>query len=692
MDFRIADSFTDSLARLTGDEQKAVKTTAFDLQMNPASPGMKFHKLERAKDLNFWSVRASRDLRLIVHRSVQSLLLCYVGHHDEAYRWAERRKLERHPKTGALQLVEIRERVEEIPVPRYVDAPQPAPQPAGLLADQGEEALLSWGVPEEWLDDVQSANEDELLRIAEHLPQEAAEALLELATGGMPTPVQVASKSADPFEHPDSQRRFRLVTDSEELERALDFPWEKWTVFLHPAQREWVERDYSGPARVSGSAGTGKTVVAIHRASHLARSYSDARVLLTTFSASLADHLRIKLRRLIGNQPRLRERIEVYSLNELAQRLHSRNIGDANIATNEQVRDLLAQANKFVGDGSARLEFLVSEWEQVIDAWGLENWENYRDVTRIGRKTRLPEPRREKLWAIFTDLRQRLSEAGLVTWNQVFHRLADHFLDISQAPFDFVVVDEAQDISVSQLQFLSAMGGDRPNALFFAGDLGQRIFQHPFSWKALGVDIRGRSRTLKINYRTSHQIRSQADRLLDPTVSDVDGNVQERRGTISAFNGPHPVIREFENDQAEIDGVSEWLAQLSSLGIEPHEIGLFVRSAGEIERARSAIKKTGLALLLLDDTEVQGRKAVSLGTMHQAKGMEFRAVAVMACDDEVIPSQERIEQVDDAASMEEVYDTERHLLYVACTRAREQLAVSGVMPISEFLDDLETSV
>ena len=688
MDFRIAESFTASLTRLTGDEQKAVKTTAFDLQIDPANPGMKLHKLDRAKDDRFWSVRASRDLRLIVHRGDQSLLLCFVGHHDEAYRWAERRKLERHPKTGAMQLVEVRERVEEIPVPCYVVADEPESSP--LLDGFDEESLLSWGVPPEWIGDVRQADEEQLMALVDHLPQEAAEALIELATGGTPSPASVAPESADPYEHPDTQRRFRLVADSEELERALEFPWERWTVFLHPAQREWVEKDYSGPARVSGSAGTGKTVVAIHRAAHLARSHPDARVLLATFSGPLAEHLRTKLGRLIGNQPRLAERIEVYSLNELGRRLHERNLGRTRIADTQTVRELLEQAVSNVGASRSKFGFLLSEWEQVVDAWDLQSWEDYRDVSRIGRKTRLPEARRAELWEIFADLRQRLFRADLLTWNHVFHRLAAHYADESRAPFDFAVIDEAQDISVAQLKFLAAVAPEQPNALFFAADLGQRIFQHPFSWKSLGVDIRGRSRTLKINYRTSHQIRSQADRLLDPAITDVDGEVQERRDTISAFNGPDPMIRDFEDEQTESKGVSEWLAQLEGHGIEPQEIGVFVRSHSEIQRATSAIEQSALPHRLLDDSQTPARKAVSLGTMHQAKGLEFRAVAVMACDDKVIPNQARIEQVGDEAALKDVYDTERHLLYVACTRAREHLLISGVEPTSEFLDDLDT--
>jgi len=314
MNFRIADTFTDSLAKLTGEEQKAVKTTAFDLQLNPASPGMSFHKLDNARDKNFWSVRVSSDLRMIVHKTYDSLLLCYVDHHDKAYQWAERRKLETHPSTGAAQLVEVRESVQEIIIPVYVEAAEPKPP---LFAHMSDDNLLSYGVPADWLADVRRADEDSLLGLADHLPAEAAEALLDLATGVTPQPVQPAAAGGSPFDHPDARRRFRVMSDVEELERALDYPWEKWTIFLHPAQRQLVERDYGGPVRVSGSAGTGKTIVALHRAVFLARANPASRVLLTTFSEPLANALRTKLFRLIGNEPRLGERLDVHSMDAI---------------------------------------------------------------------------------------------------------------------------------------------------------------------------------------------------------------------------------------------------------------------------------------------------------------------------------------------------------------------------------------
>ena len=689
MEFRIADTFTGSLAKLNGEEQKAVKTAAFDLQLNPAHPSLQFHKLEKTKDHNFWSVRVSADVRLIAHRSDSGLLLCYVGHHDEAYKWAERRKLETHPKTGAAQLVEVRETVVEIKIPRYVEEPEKP-----LFAHVSDSELLSYGVPPEWLADVHSATEVTLFELTDHLPAEAGEALLDLATGTKPKQASPVPPAASPFQHPDALRRFRMMGNIDELARALDYPWEKWAIFLHPAQSQLVQREFAGPARVAGSAGTGKTIVALHRAVHLARANPGARVLLTTFSDALSSVLAGKLRRLIGNEPRLGERIEAHSMDAIGRRLYELNLGEPQLAPREVVQELIQSAAKAAGGGRFSIQFLLAEWEQIVDAWQLSTWEEYRDVARLGRKTRLAENQRAALWCIFQQVRSGLATRRLITQSGLFTRLAAQFRESRSSPFDFAVVDEAQDINVPQLKFLASLGANIPNRLFFSGDLGQRIFQQPFSWKALGVDVRGRSTTLKINYRTSHQIRCQADRLLDHEVSDVDGNTERRKGTVSLFNGPQPIVAILDSPEAEIREVGGWLKARLSEKILPQEIGLFVRSAAQLDRARAAVESAGLTASVLDLTANGSTTAsagsVSIGTMHLAKGLEFRSVAVMACDDEVLPLQSRIEAVTDDADLEEVYNTERHLLYVACTRARDHLCVTAAAPASEFLDDLRS--
>lgn len=689
MDFLIADTFTDSLARLTADEQKAAKTTAFDLQVNPAHPSLQLHKLDKARDHRFASVRVSRDIRVIVHRSNSSLLLCYVGHHDAAYVWAERRRLETHPTTGAAQLVEVREKIEEIRVAKYVGVEQPALAKPQLFLKITPETLLGYGVPSEWIADVQAATEDTLFAIAEHLPSEASDALLELATGSTPQPSTRASAATNPFEHPDAQRRFRLMPNVAELERALEFPWDKWTVFLHPQQRSLVERNYSGPVRVGGSAGTGKTVVAIHRAVFLARRDPDARVLLTTFSDALAHALQTMLRRLIGNEPRIGERIEVCSMNAIGRRLYERIIGPVKLASREAITQCLRDAATLTTGNTFSERFIFNEWMYVVDAWQLTSWETYRDVPRLGRKTRLPAKARVVLWSIFEKAQVDLRRRGLLTYAGLLTQLADKFTHSKHPAFEYAVVDESQDVSIAELRFLAALGSNRPNALFFAGDIGQRIFESPFSWKSLGVDVRGRSFTLRINYRTSHQIRTQADRLLGPEISDVDGITEKRRGTTSTFNGPPPTIFIAATEDDEANCVRDWLAARSEEGVVPGEMGLFVRSAVQFSRARRALELAGVPYTVLDEHLATNSAKASLCSMHLAKGLEFRTVAVLACDDEVIPLKERIEAVGDDSDLEEAYSSERNLLYVACTRARDHLLVTGVKPGSEFLDDLQ---
>jgi superfamily I DNA/RNA helicase/mRNA-degrading endonuclease RelE of RelBE toxin-antitoxin system len=721
MEFRIADTFTDSLARLAGDEQKAVKTTAFDLQMDPTSPGLSFHKLDKARDRNFWSVRVSRDVRIIVHKTESSLLLCYVGHHDKAYAWAERRKLETHPKTGAAQLVEIRETVQEVRIPVYVQMEAPAKsslrgRQVPLFAGKSDDQLLSFGVPAEWLEDVKVATEESLFELTDHLPAEASEALLELATGGQPRPVTLPLSRRGPirtvddaaavevsrggeeksaqaaaaraFAHPDAKRRFRTVGSAKELQQALEFPWDKWTIFLHPEQRSLIVREQSGPARVSGSAGTGKTIVALHRAVHLAKEYPEGRVLLATYSEPLANALAVRLRRLVSNEPRLGERIDVGAIPTVGARLYRSLVGPLKLASREVVVETMKEASANVGDGKLTLAFLMSEWDQVVDAWQLHGWEGYRDVARLGRKTRLREDRRKVLWAMFENVQASLAKAGLVTEAGMFAGVTAAMEKAKNLPYDFAVVDESQDISVSQLRFFAALGADRPNALFFAGDLGQRIFQQPFSWKALGVDVRGRARTLRVNYRTSHQIRAQADRLLEEKIADVDGNEEMRGDAISVFNGAPPSVQTFADEVAEAKAVGAWLAKRINEGVAAHETGIFVRSEAQLPRARAAVEAASIPYKILDERVEAISGYASIGTMHLAKGLEFRAVAVMACDDEVIPLQSRIETVGEDSDLKEVYDTERQLLYVACTRARDFLLVTSVEPASEFLDDL----
>ncbi len=696
MQFRIADSFTKALSKLSAQEQSAAKITVFDLQQDPSAPGLQFHRIDKSKDPNFWSIRANRDIRVIVHKTADSFLVCYVDHHDDAYKWAERRRIEAHPKTGAAQIVEVRERVEEIAIPTYVPAEPSVPESAAdidlppLFADLSEDDLLSVGVPSDWVVDVRQSTEDGFFEITDHIPAEAAEALLDyVATGALRAP-EMAITGASPFDHPDAQRRFRVLEDVEELTLALEYPWDQWTIFLHPSQRRVVEQEFNGPARVSGSAGTGKTVVALHRTAAVLKKNKQAKVLLTTFSSPLANALEHKLRMLIGSNGLNGSKVTVLPFDGVAYDLFTLAFGHTpRAASKEQVKGALEAAAKELGLAEFTTRFLVSEWNNVVDAWQIDSLDAYRDVPRLGRKNRMGSKQRERVWPVFVRARELFETQGVDSWPGIFGKVTAHFAERDHKPFTHIIVDEAQDLGVPELRMLAAIADQNPGALFFAGDLGQRIFKEPFSWNALGIDVRGRSHTLKVNYRTSHQIRQTVDRLLPTVVRDVDGNEEDRRGTVSVFNGPDPVVRVFDDANQETEGLALWVREVIEGGIEPDEIGIFVRSTDELSRARAVVKQASHAPLELSDRVEERNGRISIGTMHLAKGLEFKAVAVMACDDDILPLQSRIETVADETDLDEVYETERRLFYVACTRARDRLLVSGTAPGSEFLDDIQ---
>ena len=706
MDFRIADTFTAALARLPAADQKAVKVSVMDLQLDPSAPGLQMHRIDKSKDANFWSARVGRDVRLILHKTGGSLLVAYVDHHDAAYAWAERRRIEAHPKTGAVQIVIAPERVEEAEpdLARYwtQDAPGEAPAPAAAFATPAAPtfpfealdaaALTAVGVPLDWLTPVRRTAEADFFELADHLPAEAAEALLEYLTNGVlqaPGAPLAPEPAADPYDHPDARRRFASFDTADELAAALDAPWDVWSVFLHPSQRAVVERSYGGPAQVAGSAGTGKTVVAVHRAVRLIRDDPSARLLLATFSEPLAASLLRKVETLAGPDASVVPRIMTNDFEGLAIELFQLAFGrKPRVATHAQVTAALETAAASAALKGFSSRFLTAEWSCVIDAWRVDGEAAYADVPRLGRKNRLGRRQREMLWPVFEAAGAALQAQGLKTWPGVFHTLADHFSVKEHKPFSHIVIDEAQDLGVAELRLMCALAPQGPDRLFFAGDLGQRIFQQPFSWKALGADVRGRSVTLKVNYRTSEQIRAAADRLLPKAVRDVDGREEERSGTISVFAGPPPQVELCTDSHGEQARVAAFLRSAVEAGVRPDEMGVFVRSRAELPRAHAAVLAAGMeSCELTERTSAQGGR-VAAGTMHQAKGLEFRAVAVMACDDGVLPDASRVDAVLEESELDEVYETERHLLYVACTRARDRLMISGVSPGSEFLADL----
>lgn len=686
MQFVIADTFTDSLSRLDSQSKGLVATAVFEFKANPEHPSFQMHRLDAVKDKRFWSARVSQDLRFIVHKDGDNTVVCYADHHDAAYAWAERRRLDVNELTGVPQFVIIEERHEEI-VHRFHTAEVHGPP---LFASFDNDYLLALGVPAHWLDAVKMADEAQFLdQLIEELPAEVSEALLRLASGELvPRPKPVSNKGSDPFRHPDAQRSFRVIDDDRVLKQALAAPWNKWVVFLHPTQQEVVDRHFSGPARVTGGAGTGKTVVALHRAARLAREDPAARILLTTYSKTLSARLHQHLVQLVGEDAPELGRIRVDHFHHVATELwRGAHEEPFRLANDEKIEEALGRAAKRVGGTDVSLAFLKSEWDAVVNAEGIRSWEAYRSFPRVGRGTPLGARQRMQAWSVFEALHRQLEEAGRRTYERLCYETAAHLDRAESRPFDHVVADEIQDFGPAELGLLRALVGTS-ESLFLAGDLGQRIYRGGTSFLRAGIDVRGRSYRLRLNYRTTEQIRKYADGILPASLEDPDGEHDEKRDSISLFSGSNPRVVRARNPAEEVEQVTEFLQRLISNGYAAADIAIFTRTNALVEeRAKHVAGRLGLKSQLLKDDRPLEPKRIAIGTMHRAKGLEFKVVVVMGCEERYLPNRYALETKLDDVERRLFVEQERNLFYVACTRAREHLLVTCGGEASPFLNE-----
>lgn len=673
----IADSFTRSLEKLDPQSQSLVKQAAFDLQVNPENPGFQLHRLDRARDKRFWSARVSRDVRLIIHQQPETNLLCYAGHHDDAYDWAENRKLEIHPDTGAPLFVEVEERIEQI-VKRVVREESVKPP---LFAQYESDYLRKLGVPPQWLDPIRYITEDNIDQLDEHIPQEALERLYDLAAG-TPVPVPIAQAYDDPLHHPDAGRRFRVLTDSQELAVALEAPWEKWLVFLHPRQRQTVSADYNGPAKVVGGAGTGKTVVALHRAARLARENPGHRILLTTFSSTLADRMAAQLNLMTEKSSDWRSQIDVTHMHKKFADAWHRVKGPLNIVSERQLKALIETAQATNGAPEFGLPFLKAEWRLIVEPYAINTWDEYRTVPRTGRGTPLGARQRRKIWDVFEIVLQNLGSQRLTTWS-LLSRWASTEGGIDQ--YDHAVIDEAQDLGPAELKAIRAIVKRGKNDLFFCGDAGQQIYRTPFSWAACGLEVKGRSSRLRINYRTTSQIKNFAETVLPRNTLDEESD--EDRAVISLMTGPDPEVRCFDTVAKERAGLEELFRDLIASGIEKRQIACFGRTESYLAKTLvPVLEKLNIDWQDLSSQVMEAENRVSIGTMHRAKGLEFPVVILVGCTDSIVPLKIAVDSATDDSERLEVLDREAHLLYVACSRARDRLILTSGGKLTPLID------
>ncbi len=565
----ISADFLTAYSKIPRAQQKKVRDFINRFRIDPTAASINYEPLNEVKDSRVRSVRIDLSYRAIVlHPDKGDIyVLLWVDHHDEAIAWAKRRVFEINPYTGALQVLDT----EALEAAATLTQTQQTPQPLegyGPFYGFSDQDLLRTGLPKPLLPAIRALRSpQDLDQLESYLPPEAYEALYWIANLGYSVDQAIAEVSASrpeqvdttdletALKQPDSQRRFVMVESAEELMDILNAPLEKWRVFLHPSQARLVRRHFNGPARVLGGAGTGKTVVAMHRARHLAREVFTAptdRILFTTFTRNLANNIRENLRTLCGSEFR---RIEVTNLHAWAYQFMASEGIHFDMASNEEIKEAWKNAIAVAGgDGSWDRRFYQDEWRFVVQAQNITERREYLRASRRGRRTRLTRPQRAVIWEVFEAYRDQLHAWGKIEWYDLIHQ-ARLYLQKKGAilPYKAIVVDETQDLHPEELRLLRQMVPPGPNDLFFVGDAHQRIYGRPVVMSHLGINIRGRGNKLRINYRTTEEIQRWTVGLLEGRViDDLDGGVDSLAEYISLMHGPTPIIRQFDTLDEEI--------------------------------------------------------------------------------------------------------------------------------------------
>lgn len=682
----MSDDFLKSFAAVPRSQQLAVLNFVAKFRQNPMATGINYERIRDAADPNMRSVRINDNMRGIVLKPDVGNVYCllWVDQHDDAYHWARRHRVAIHPDVGSIQIYAVQEEAASaaLVMPEVADS-------VGLFDTLKDREIRRLGVPDERLAAVRAVkSESELEALEALLPDEAFEALFLFAAGesfdkivneqSAPATIDESDFSAA-LERDSTRRHFVVLTDDSDLEALLAAPLERWRVFLHPSQRKLVERDWNGPVKVTGGAGTGKTVVAMHRAARLARQYAQLPgrpVLFTTFTKTLAEDIRQHLELLCT--PQELEKIQVVNLDQWASGL-LRRFGYSNgLLYNEADRRRFWQAAMSAMPASVDLsqQFMRAEFERVVLPQGCETAEDYMRASRVGRGGQLGRAMRKALWPVFAEYRAQLQAANLREPEEAF-REACQLLRTEKPSLGIraMVVDEAQDISSAAFELIRAAVEPAENDLFIVGDAHQRIYRHKVVLSRVGIEVRGRSRSLKVNYRTTDEIRQWACAQLEGcAVDDLDGNVDSLRGYHSLTHGDAPDVIESASlldDVAHVQGI---LKQLQDDGMELRQVCVTARTNDDVDGLARELQQTGVSCLRLenstaDDPAVPG---VRLATMHRIKGLEF-SVVILAAYKGATNYAEQFSRDEDAGVTEDTELSERCLLHVAATRAKRNL-------------------
>lgn len=690
----ISSDFLTAFAALPRYVQGKVTDFVNKFRNDPTSPGINYEKINDATDKKMCSVRIDDTYRGIVVRQQETgvYLLLWVDHHDEAYDWARRKKCEVNAATGNVQVFDIQHANDEV---------QPIAPEFCLFAEYSDEQLLKIGVPEEQLTFVKNIPHlTAFYASKDQLPEDAYENLEWLANEfpieDVLAMIEENKKSAtntdnlgEALQTAGSQKSFVVVEGEEELLRIMAEPLEKWRVFLHPTQRRIVEKNYSGPARVLGGAGTGKTVVAMHRAKWLASKLTDKQsILFTTFTANLAADIKENLRKICTTQEQ--RHIEVVNLDAWVSQYLREQGYNSTIIYDDALADIWEEAIALAGDTSGlTAQFYAEEWAKVVASQDAFTQDAYLKAPRLGRGTRLDRKKRVQVWHVFDEYLNILRDRAIRDVDTAYYecrKIAEK--NLPNAIFPHIVIDEGQDLSPNAYRLLRVLAGpEHQNDLFIVGDTHQRIYKNKATLSKCGVNVRGRSSYLKINYRTTEEIRKYAFALLKGIpFDDLDEDYDDGKVCQSLTHGDIPVVQNFKDAAGECAYIVSEIRALIQSGVDAKSICVVARTHKLLNDYTAQLTQAGLRVYEIKRSKVDDRNydGVRVATMHRVKGLEFSYMFVAAVNKRIVPLASAIDHTDAPAEAESL-TAEKCLLYVALTRAQKKAYITSYGTPSEFL-------
>lgn len=689
----ISSDFLTAFARLPRQVQGKVTEFVNKFRNDPMPPGIHYEKLNSGIDKKIFSVRIDDTYRGIVVRQQETgvYLLLWVDHHDEAYQWAANKRCEVNPQTGAIQVFDVQTVVEQVS----------APEKVALFALATDDDLLQLGVPEAQLDFVRSfIYKEDFYKAESAMPQDAYEHLSWLAEGFPVAEVlelvaeeQNASASGEDLaaalDVPATLKSFVVVDGEDELRRIMAEPLEKWRVFLHPTQRKIVRKAYSGAARVLGGAGTGKTVVAMHRAKQLAsKCEGQQRILMTTFTANLAADIRENLRK-ICTLEELR-RIEVIHLDAWVNQFLRESSFSAQIGYDDAIDPIWEKAILLANnDLPFEVPFYKEEWNRIVIAQEALTLDKYVKATRNGRGTRLDRKRRIQVWKVFENYQNLMKEYQIRDINTAMYESTKLLQAAGSKPrYASIIIDEGQDFSDNAYRLIRALAGEgHPNDIFIVGDSHQRIYRNHPTLSKCGINVRGRSSILKINYRTTEEIRKHAFALLNGiSFDDLDDGADIGGKCQSLTHGEKPIIENFSNANDEFDFILGEVKKLKNSGVALTDICVVARTKKLVDDYIALFTRAGIRSYAIKRNKADDRSydGLRVATMHRVKGLEFKYVFIAAVNNRIIPLPSAINKTDPVSEAESI-TSEKCLLYVAMTRAQKGVYITSYGKKSDFL-------